>query len=482
MHNLREFSLLTSLTIEGDLELRSDEQKALKELSGLQVLSLPAGRSLAYQMTDIGLPESLTSLSIAGMNLDTDCWNWQAIPDTLHSIHLADIHMQFGFHLTWLQQLSSIQLVSLQCCFFHRDNVELYSYLDFLICAPNLRSVGVQIEYGQSTVTVLRGLSKLTSLFTLNLNKGWNTPDPQLGCYPGNWLLSLKSDSSLLLRDLPASVCTAAGSMTWLSALSSFANGHQFATASTLAALAHLTRLTSLTLQGPALRNAQVTFLHPLADLAVCTLDASWQNLRTFEHQFRELMHGYQAMVGLSALTSLSLSASFPSGPDPRLYPLALNTNLQCLEFDSLHLVSSYFIRTVSDLTCLTYLYLSGSRFPITLLGLSSLRWMKKLLLFSEEVSHTNMGFVCSLCYLTLLNLQKIAFRDPVFSQSEKLDKLTSLVLFECPLMTDNIIPFVAKMGSLREVIIDGCPNVKFCKHVTELDVLRKLNTWSFST
>ena len=205
-----------------------------------------------------------------------------------------------------------------------------------------------------------------------------------------------------------------------------------------------------------------MTFLHALVDLAVCTLDASWQNLRTFEHQFRELRHGYQAMVGLSALTSLSLSASFPLGPDPKLNALALNTNLQSLEYDSLHLVSSYFIRTVSDLTRLTYLCLSGSQFPITLLGLSSLRWMKELLLFCEEVSHTNMGVVCSLRYLALLNLQKIAFRDPVFSQSEKLDKLTTLVLLDCPLVTDNIIPFIAKMGSLREVIIDGCSMSNF--------------------
>ena len=145
--------------------------------------------------------------------------------------------------------------MSLQCCFSHYDNVDLYSYLDFLICAPNLRSVGLQIEYGESTVRVLRALSKLTSLCTLNLNKGWDNCNPQLGCCPGNWLLSLKSVSSLILRELPASVCIAAGSMTWLSALSIFANEHQFGTASTLASLAHLTTLTSLTLQGPALGN-----------------------------------------------------------------------------------------------------------------------------------------------------------------------------------------------------------------------------------
>jgi hypothetical protein len=426
-------------------------------------------------MTDIGLPESLTSLSIDGMKLDTDCWNWQAIPDTLHSIHLADIHITSGSHLTWLQQLSSIQLASLQCCFFHYDNVDLYSYLDFLICAPNLRSAGLQIEYGESTVSVLRALSKLMSLFTLNLNKGWNTPDPQLGCCPGNWLLSLKSVSSLILRDLLASVCIAAGSMTWLSALSIFANGHQFATASTSAALAHLTRLTSLTLQGPALGNAQVTFLHPLADLAVCTLDASWQNLRIFEYQFRELRHGYQAMFGLSALTSLSLSASFPLGPDLKMNALALNTNLQSLEYDSLHLVSSYCIRTVAILTRLTYLCLSGSQFPITLLGLSSLTGLKELMLLSREVSHTNMSFVCTLRYLAVLRLWKIAFRDIVLSQSEKLDKLIVFALNDCPLVTDNIFPFIARMVSLRAVVIQGCVNVSFQEHVTELDNLRRL-------
>ena len=167
------------------------------------------------------------------------------------------------------------------------------------------------------------------------------------------------------------------------------------------------------------LGNVQVTFLHSLADLAVCILDASWQELHTFEHHSKDLRYGYQAMVGLSALTSLSLSASFPLGPDPKLNALALNTNLQSLEYDSLHLVSSYFIRTVADLTRLTYLCLSGSQFPITLLGSSSLRWMKELRLFSEEVSHTNMGVLCSLHYLALLTLQKIAFRDTVFSHSE---------------------------------------------------------------
>ena len=53
---------------------------------------------------------------------------------------------------------------------------------------------------------------------------------------------------------------------------------------------------------------------------------------------------------------------------------------------------------------------------------------MKELLLLSsEEVSHTKIDFLCSLCYLALLTLQKIAFRDTVFSWSEKLDKVTTL-------------------------------------------------------
>jgi len=52
----------------------------------------------------------------------------------------------------------------------------------------------------------------------------------------------------------------------------------------------------------------------------------------------------------------------------------------------------------------------------------------------------------------------------------------------DCPLVTDNVFPLIAKMVSLREVIIDGCSNVKFCEHVTELDILRRLNTRSFST
>ncbi|DBA98433.1 TPA: hypothetical protein ACH3X3_012441 [Trebouxia sp. C0006] len=101
---------------------------------------------------------------------------------------------------------------------------------------------------------------------------------------------------------------------------------------------------------------------------------------------------------------------------------------------------------------------------------------MKKLVLNSEEVSHTNLGFVCSLGYLALLDLQNIAFRDTVFSQSEKLDKLTSLTLFDCPLVTVNIVPFIARMISLREVAIVGCFNVRLPEHVTELDGLRRLN------
>ncbi len=242
-----------------------------------------------------------------------------------------------------------------------------------------------------------------------------------------------------------------------------------------------LTRLTSLTLEGPASGNVQVTFLHSLADLAVCVLDASWHDLRRFEYHLKDLRHGYQAMVGLNALTSLSLSASFPLGPDPKLNALALNTNLQCLEYYSLHLVSSYFITTVADLNRLTHLTLSGSQFPITLLGLSSLRWMKELVLFSREVSHTNMGFVCSLRYLALLKLQKIAFRDTVFSQSEKLDKLTSLTLSKCPHVTINIFSFIARMVGLREVVIKGCSNVNLSEHVTWLDDLRRLHTRPFS-
>jgi len=77
-------------------------------------------------------------------------------------------------------------------------------------------------------------------------------------------------------------------------------------------------------------------------------------------------------MFGLNALTSLSLSASYPLGPDPKLNALALNANLKRLDYFSLHLVSGYVVGTVAYLTCLTHLSLSGSQFPVTLLGLSS--------------------------------------------------------------------------------------------------------------
>ena len=482
MHILRDFSLLTSLTIEGDLELQADEQKVLEDLSGLQVLSLPAGHSLAQQVTDKQLPKSLTSLSIDGLILDADSWTLQDIPDTLHSVHLGELTLTSDSQLAWLQQLSSIKYVSMQCHFFCWETVDLYRCLECLICAPNLRNIDLQIEYNKNGVNVLRGLSKLTSLSILTLSKGWNSRDPQLGCCPGDWLLSLTSVSSLDLCNLPASVCIAAVSMTWLSALSIFVQGHQVSTASTLASLAQLTRLTSLNLQGPALCNVQLTFLHSLADLAVCVLDASYHDLRTFEYHLKDLRHGYQAMLGFNALTSLSLSASFSLGPDLKLKALALNNNLRFLEYGSLHLVSSYFVKTVADLTRLTHLALSGSHFPITLLGLSSLRWMKELVLYSTEVSHNNMGFVCSLRYLAMLKLQKIAFRDTVFSQSEKLDKLTSLALSNCPLVTDSIFPFMAKMVNLREVVIEDCFKVRLQEHVTELDVLRRLSTRSFST
>ncbi len=455
MHVLREFSLLTSLTIDGDVELRPDALQVLEDLSGLQVLSLPGGRSLAQQVMYKRLPESLTALSATGTRLYADC-------------------------LDWLQQLSAIQTVSMQCSFLHRDILD-YHCLDCLICAPNLRGVDLSIDYSQNTVGVLRALSKLTSLSALNLIGGWVCGDPQLGC-PGDWLSSLTSVSSLDLWNLPASVCIAAVNMTWLSALSMFTKGHQIATASTLASLAHLTRLTSLILKSPALANVQVTFLHSLDDLAVCVLSADRHAYQRLEHHSRDLRHGYQAMLGLSALKSLSLSAGFPLGPDPKLSALALNSNLQCLEYDSLHLVSIYFIRTVADLTRLTHLTLSGSQFPLTLLGLSSLRWMKELVLFSRELSRTNIGFVCSLRYLASLRLEKIAFRDTVFSQSEKLDKLTSLTLSYCPLVTDNIFPFIARMVSLREVNIYGCFNVSFPEHLTELDVLRRLSRRLFST
>ena len=103
-------------------------------------------------------------------------------------------------------------------------------------------------------------------------------------------------------------------------------------------------------------------------------------------------------------------------------------------------------------------------------------------MLFSQEVSHTNMGFVCSLRYLALLKLHKIAFRDTVLSQAEQLDKLTTFALSNCPLVTDNAFPFIARMVSLRAVVIQGCVNVRFQEHVTELDNPRRLQTRSFST
>ncbi len=475
VHILRRFPLLTSLTVEVDYELEPDALEVVKDLSRLQVLSLPAGHSLAQQVTDKQLPDSLTSLSINGLIRDSHSWTLQDIPDTLHSVHLGEITLTSDSQLTWLQQLSSIQHVSMRCHFFGWGDEELYPCLDRLICALNLRNIDLQVEYSQNGVNVLRALSKLTSLSILTLGSGRDNRDPQLSS-PCDWLLSLTSVSSIEIFNLSPSVCIAAVSMTWLSALSLYFQGHQLSTASTLASLAQLTRLTSLNLQGPALCNAQLTFLHSLADLAVLELDASWHDLHTYENRLKDLRHGYQAMFGMNALTSLSLSANCPLGPDPKLNALALNTSLQFVKHGSSHLISSYFIKTVADLTRLTNLSLSGSQFPITLLGLSSLRWMKELVLNSEEVSHTNMGFVCSLRYLALLHLQNIAFRDTVFCQSEKLDKLTSLTLFDCPLVAVNMFPFIARMISLREVAIVGCFNVRFPKHVTELDGLRRLN------
>ncbi len=475
MHMYEHFPLLTSLTIDEGLALHADEQKVLKELSGLQVLSLPAGHSLAQQVTDKQLPESLTSLSIHGLILNVDNWTLQNVPDTLHSVHLGELFLTSDTQLTWLQQLSSIQHVSMQCHFDGWEFEDIYPCLDCLIWAPNLRNVDLQIEYSENSANVLRALSKLTALSMLTLSKGWNSLDPQLGCCPGDWLLSLKYVSSLDFTNLPVSLCIAAINIIWLSALLMSDLGHQFATASSLASLAQLTRLTSLNLQGSALGNFQLTFVHSLADLAVCELCASWHNSRTFEYYLRDLRHGYQAMVGLTALTSLTLSASCPLGPDPKLNALALSTNLQLLEFGSLHLISSFFIKTVADLTCLTHLRLSGSQFPIILLGLSSLTGLKELMLSSREVSLTNMSFVCNLRYLAVLRLRKIAFRDIVLSQSEKLDKLILFALDDCPVVTDNIFPFTARMVSLRVVVIQGCVNVRFQEDVTELDNLRRV-------
>ena len=172
MHTLRELLLLTSLTIEGDVQLRPGALKVLEDLPGLQVLSLPAGYSLPQQVTDTRLPESLTALSITGIRLDADSWNW-------------------------LQQLSAIQTVFLHCCLLHWELLD-YRCLECLICTSNLRSVELSIDYSQNTVNVLRALSKLISLSALNLSAGWVSGVPQLGC-PGKWLSSLKSVSSLHL-------------------------------------------------------------------------------------------------------------------------------------------------------------------------------------------------------------------------------------------------------------------------------------------
>ena len=179
---MREFSLLTSLTVEGDLELRPDEHKVLEDFSGLQVLSLPAGPSLAWQMTNKRLPGSLTSLSLNGLVSEADLWNWQDVPDTLHRVHLGQITITSGSHLTWLQQLSSIQILSMQFSVLRWQNMNLHRCLDCLVCAPNLRNIDLQIEYSENGLNVLRALSKLTSLSSLTLSKAWDSRDRQLGC------------------------------------------------------------------------------------------------------------------------------------------------------------------------------------------------------------------------------------------------------------------------------------------------------------
>ena len=140
VHILRRFPLLTSLTVECDYELEPHELEVVRDLSGLQVLSLPAGHSLAQQVTDKQLPESLTSLSINGLIRDSQSWTLQDIPDTLHSVHLGELLLTSDTQLTWLQQLSSIQHVSMQCHFDGWEYEDLYPCLDCLICAPNLRN------------------------------------------------------------------------------------------------------------------------------------------------------------------------------------------------------------------------------------------------------------------------------------------------------------------------------------------------------
>jgi len=166
----RRFLPLTSLTIDEGLVLQADEP--LKYLSGLQVLGLPAGDSLAQQVTDKQLPESLTSLSIHGLILHVDNWTLQDVPDKLHSVHLGELFLTSDTQLTWLQQLSSIQHVPMQCHFDGWEYEDMYPCLDCLIWAPNLRNVDLQIEYNENSANVLRAMSKLTALSMLTLSNG----------------------------------------------------------------------------------------------------------------------------------------------------------------------------------------------------------------------------------------------------------------------------------------------------------------------
>ena len=54
--------------------------------------------------------------------------------------------------------------------------------------------------------------------------------------------------------------------------------------------------------------------------------------------------------------------------------------------------------------------------------------------------------------------------------------------VIQLPSCDINTFPFIARMVSLREVVLKGCSNVRFPEHVTELDNLRRLKTHSFST
>ena len=447
--------------------MQTEQIRALTSFTSLEILHIQSVSGLRPQ--DIQHLESLPALRSLSIDVHLDQEEINALANSTHITALWPSPQRRSCvplgHTGALQSLQ-ISLMSLseydgltrdlaivstlQALYLHIDVRGCHQRLAAaLLALTNLCDVELQAVYCEETADLLLKVCDMPSISRISLHTSHKVETIQT-FHPEDWMYRLTSVVTLELSLLNACDVAHVTCMSWLSCLN--LSRLRSAPSDNFAFISCLVRLTCLKLLSEYLDHCPCTFLHTLANLASCSLQAMsrYEGIYGVE---TVMQHGSAALNCLTELTHLQLHADFPRVVDT----LPLSMSLCSLTFTGPGQVPPSCIAIIANLTCLTSLKLSAELFPLHLSQISSLRWMKELSLIGSQMSWANIGFLFDLQYLVSLRLTHFLCEDAVFARAPRLDKLTTLILRQCPRVTAAIFGHLTGLASLRELRVVRC-------------------------